>query len=67
MRVLAHKPVPSDDFMPPGWCGGCEVCSHYPAWDICLACSYREWPYTEPVDFPCQINLMWQRAMEARQ
>lgn len=50
-----HRPVSGDDFMPAGWCGGCEVC--YPAPMICLACSYDPNGESEPrpVPWPCEM------------
>lgn len=61
-HAYSHRPVPGDDFMPAGWCGGCEHC--YPAATVCLACSYDPPGSTDPediaragmktpVNFPC--------------
>jgi hypothetical protein len=45
-----HRMIPGYDFMPEGWCGGCETCDMMPCPDVCLACSYsRKW---NPKDWP---------------
>lgn len=58
-RVLlpAHVAILGDDFMPAGWCGGCETCRNYPAPTVCLACSYGPdgHPYDRPTNWPCPV------------
>lgn len=53
----AHVAVAGDDFMPAGWCGGCETCASYSAPLVCLACSYPapDMQPVEPVNWPCPV------------
>lgn len=51
-----HRPVPGDDFMPYGHCGGCETCRPAPL--VCALCSYRgnEYPtQKDAVLWPCEF------------
>ena len=60
--VPAHVAFPGDDFMPAGWCGGCETCANYPAGIVCFACSYpidnvTDLPYPgDPTNWPCPVE-----------
>lgn len=52
-----HQPVEGTDFMPDGWCGGCEVCSAQSPGQVCGACSY-EWDTgypLRPISWPCAV------------
>lgn len=51
---LSHRPVPGDDFMPYGWCGGCETCNTMPCPDVCERCSYTDtYDFRSPANWPC--------------
>ncbi len=53
-----HTGIRGDDFMPAGWCGGCEHCYAIPVPLVCLACSYdaEGYPREHPVLFPCPVT-----------
>lgn len=38
---LPHQPESGDEWMPAGWCGGCETCNGMTVPVICLACTYE--------------------------
>lgn len=67
MEALMHVPVEGWEFMPAGWCGGCEHCISYPAPTVCLACSYS--PEGGPEDlvaWPCAVREALGRARRSR-
>jgi hypothetical protein len=49
---LAHRMIEAMDWMPSGWCGGCDYCGSAPM--ICAGCSYdTHGPLDRPVLWPC--------------
>lgn len=52
-----HQAVEDSDFMPSGWCGGCETCLRYPTSLICGVCSYdpKTGNPSEPIPWPCSV------------
>lgn len=52
-----HQAIEGDDFMPAGWCGGCEACWAYgSAGIVCEACSYTaEGQPRSPIPWPCPV------------
>ncbi|GIE35921.1 hypothetical protein Ait01nite_089660 [Actinoplanes italicus] len=64
---LEHVPVEGWEFMPAGWCGGCEHCISYPVPTVCLACSYSpEGGPGDPVTWPCAVHDAPNRARRSR-
>ena len=41
---LPHISVDGEEWMPAGWCGGCDTCAGYPVVKVCLACTYSPKP-----------------------
>lgn len=61
--VREHIPVPGDDFMPYGWCGGCEICLAMPNPDVCEYCSYDDhYDLRQPVVWPCTTEMQRKNA-----
>lgn len=60
--TLPHRPVAGEEFMPYGWCGGCEICDRYPVPTVCVSCSFYPGEVIEdddgtPVLWPCPHAL----------
>jgi hypothetical protein len=65
--ILEHVAVEGWEFMPSGWCGGCEHCISYPPPTVCLACSYGRDGYpAEAVSWPCAVHTAPDRARRSR-
>jgi hypothetical protein len=65
--ALDHRPVEGWEFMPSGWCGGCEHCISWPAPTVCVACSYDRQGYpAQAVMWPCPIHDATNRARRSR-
>lgn len=54
--LAVHQPIEADDFMPAGWCGGCDACLAYGSPGVvCEACSYSDDGPAAPVRWPCPV------------
>jgi hypothetical protein len=54
---ITHHAIEGTDFMPSGWCGGCDTCASWPAPTVCAICSYDDTGLPRhPVTWPCHLT-----------